>query len=202
MRNVGKFMIAVAVGVSLTACANSEQASTQGPGDATVSAKARPTSSSAAPTTTVAPSATQPQGGGGQECSVDDVLVEGAAGSKPKITIPPACGAPKGLQSKDLIEGTGPDVKAGVTLDTHYVLVAWSDKQQKDSSWDRGEPYPLENVGKAQVIDGWNEGLLGMKQGGRRLLIVPPEKGYGAQGNSGIVPNETLVFVIDAVKVS
>ncbi|MBM7775263.1 peptidylprolyl isomerase [Actinokineospora baliensis] len=201
MRNVGKFMIAVAVGVSLTACANSEQASTQPPGDATVSAKARPTSSSAAAPTTVAPSATKQQGGGA-ECSVDDVLVEGAAGSKPKITIPPACGAPTGLQSKDLIEGTGPEVKPGVTMDTHYVLVTWSDRQEKDSSWDSGQPFPLENVGQAQVIAGWNEGLTGMKQGGRRLLVVPPDKGYGARGNTSIAPNETLVFVIDAVKVS
>ncbi|WP_285612399.1 FKBP-type peptidyl-prolyl cis-trans isomerase [Actinokineospora globicatena] len=198
MRNVGKFMIAVAVGISLTACANSEQASSQPPGDPTVGAKAKPTASSAAPTTVAPSTATQ---SGGQECSVDDILVEGAPGSKPKITIPPACAAPKTLQSKDLVEGTGAAVTAGVTMDTHYLLVTWSNRQEKDSSWDRGEPYPLENVGKAQVIDGWNEGLLGMKQGGRRLLVVPPDKGYGEGGN-GIAPNETLVFVIDAVKVT
>ncbi|WP_253840242.1 FKBP-type peptidyl-prolyl cis-trans isomerase [Actinokineospora globicatena] len=199
MRNVGKFMIAVAVGISLTACANSEQASSRPPGDPAASAKPRPTSSSAAPTTTA--SAAVSTQTGGQECSVDDILVEGAPGSKPKITIPPACAAPKTLQSKDLVEGTGAAVTAGVTMDTHYLLVTWSNRQEKDSSWDRGEPYPLENVGKAQVIDGWNEGLLGMKQGGRRLLVVPPDKGYGEGGN-GIAPNETLVFVIDAVKVT
>jgi peptidylprolyl isomerase len=134
-------------------------------------------------------------------CTADDVTVGGAPGSKPTITVPDTCSPPTQLLSKDLVAGTGPEVTPGVTMQTHYLLVTWSDKQELDSSWSRGEPFPLENVGRAQVIDGWNEGLIGMKQGGRRLLVVPPDKGYG-QGGNGIRPGETLVFVVDAVKVT
>ena len=134
-------------------------------------------------------------------CTADDVAVGGAPGSKPTITVPDTCAPPAQLLSKDLVVGSGREVTPGVTMDTHYVLVTWSDRQELDSSWSRGEPFALADVGRAQVIDGWNEGLLGMKQGGRRLLVVPPDKGYG-QGGSGIKPNETLVFVVDAVEVS
>ena len=133
-------------------------------------------------------------------CTADDVTVTGAPGSKPTISVPETCSPPKQLLSKDLVVGTGPEVTTGVTMQTHYDLVTWSDKRELDSSWSRGEPFPLENVGNAQVIDGWNEGLVGMKQGGRRLLVVPPDKGYG-QGGNGIRPGETLVFVVDAVQV-
>jgi peptidylprolyl isomerase len=92
-------------------------------------------------------------------------------------------------------------VTEGASMQAHYDLVTWSDEQELDSSWSRGEPLPLEDVGHASVIDGWNEGLVGMKQGGRRLLVVPPDKGYGEGGN-GIKPGETLVFVVDAVQVT
>ncbi|GLZ36972.1 FKBP-type peptidyl-prolyl cis-trans isomerase [Actinokineospora sp. NBRC 105648] len=202
MRNVGKIMIVAAVGLGLAACANSEQASTLPVGGSTVSVKEAPASSAAAPTksapTTTKPAASTPAG---PECTVADIKVDGAPGSKPTITVPDTCSPPKALLSKDLVVGTGAEVKAGSTMQTHYVLVTWSNKEEKDSSWKRGQPFPLENVGQAQVIDGWNEGLIGMKQGTRRLLVVPPEKGYG-QGGNGIEPNETLVFVVDAVEVS
>jgi peptidylprolyl isomerase len=134
-------------------------------------------------------------------CTADDITVGGAPGSKPTITVPDRCSPPTRLLTKDLVVGTGPEVTPGVTMQTHYDLVTWSDKQELDSSWSRGEPFPLENVGRAQVIDGWNEGLVGMKQGGRRLLVVPPDKGYG-QGGNGITLGETLVFVVDAVEVT
>ena len=134
-------------------------------------------------------------------CVADDITVSGAPGSKPVIAVPDTCSPPTQLLSKNLVVGAGPEVTPGVTMQTHYDLVTWSDKQELDSSWSRGEPFPLKNVGRAQVIDGWNEGLIGMKQGGRRLLVVPPDKGYG-QGGNGIRPNETLVFVVDAVQVT
>jgi len=134
-------------------------------------------------------------------CTADDITVTGAPGSKPTISVPDTCSPPTQLLSKDLVVGTGPEVTTGVTMQTHYDLVTWSDKRELDSSWSRGEPFPLENVGNAQVIDGWNEGLIGMKEGGRRLLVVPADKGYG-QGGNGIRPGETLVFVVDAVKVT
>ncbi|SDC15211.1 FKBP-type peptidyl-prolyl cis-trans isomerase [Actinokineospora iranica] len=196
MRNVGKLMIAVATATSLAACANSEQASTVDPGSGRSSATIKPLPS----TTSSTP---QPNGGDvstAVECTAADFKIDGAANSKPKITLPANCSPPKAILSEDLIAGTGPEVKAGATLVTHYVLVTWSDRAEKDTSWG-GNPFPLENVGQAGVIDGWNEGLIGMKQGGRRLLVVPPDKGYGPGGN-GIAPNETLVFVVDAVQVT
>ncbi|MGQ0838538.1 FKBP-type peptidyl-prolyl cis-trans isomerase [Actinokineospora sp.] len=172
MRIAGKITIAVAAAASLVACGDSEQAAPSGGG-----------------------------GGTAVECTAEDIKVSGGLDAKPQITMPTTCSAPKALLSKDLVAGSGPEVKAGSSMLTHYVLVTWSNKQEKDSSWKRGEPFPLDNVGQARVIDGWNEGLIGIKQGTRRLLVVPPEKGYGPGGN-GIAPNETLVFVIDAVEVT
>ena len=134
-------------------------------------------------------------------CTADDVPVAGDPGTRPTITVPDTCSAPPQLLTKDLVVGTGPEVTDGATMAAQYELVTWSNKQQLDSSWERGEPFTLENVGHAQVIDGWNEGLVGMKQGGRRLLVVPPDQGYG-EGGRGIRPNETLVFVVDAVQVT
>jgi peptidylprolyl isomerase len=185
MRTVGKIVIAAALAAGLVSCSSPSSGSPSGgsPATATSAPAAAP---SAAPT--------------GPACTVDDITVTGAAGSKPTITIPDTCSPPKELLSKDLVVGTGPEVTEGVTMQTHYDLVTWSDKRELDSSWSRGTPFPLENVGRAQVIDGWNEGVLGMKQGGRRLLVVPPDKGYG-QGGNGIRPGETLVFVVDAVQV-
>jgi peptidylprolyl isomerase len=188
MRIVGKIMMAAAVAAGLVSC-SSAASGTSG------AAASAPTAgvSSAAPVGTATAAALA-------ACTVDDVVVTGAAGSKPTITIPDTCSPPRQLLSKDLVVGDGPEVTEGVTMQTHYDLVTWSDKRELDSSWSRGAPFPLKNVGHAQVIDGWNEGLLGMRQGGRRLLVVPPDKGYG-QGGHGIRPGETLVFVVDAVQV-
>lgn len=153
--------------------------------------KAADTSSST-PTGSSAPTA---------ECTVDDITVEGDFGSAPTITIPDDCAPPSTLLSKDLVTGSGPAAKAGDTVETNYHLVTWSDKQVLDSSFERGETFPLENLGNAPVIDGWNQGLIGVQKGTRRLLVVPPDLGYG-QGGNGVAPNETLVFVVDAVSIS
>ncbi|MBV9843613.1 MAG: FKBP-type peptidyl-prolyl cis-trans isomerase [Kutzneria sp.] len=142
---------------------------------------------------------------GSAPCAADDVKVDGAFGTKPTVTIPDTCTPPTQLVIKDLSVGTGPAIKDGDAVDTDYHLVAWSDKTVLDSVWKGGppQPYLVAPVGQATVIQGWNEGLIGQKQGGRRLLIVPPNKGYGADPPSTqIKPNETLVFVIDAVKVT
>lgn len=133
-------------------------------------------------------------------CTVEDIGVTGDPGSKPTITVPDTCAPPAELLSKDLVVGSGTEVVLGSTVQTHYDLVTWSDKQELDASWLRGQTFPLENVGQAPVIDGWNEGVVGMREGGRRLLVIPPDKAYG-QGGRGIAPNETLVFVVDAVQV-
>jgi peptidylprolyl isomerase len=131
------------------------------------------------------------------------VQVSGPQGSKPQVTVP-ACAAPTTLQVNDLIAGTGDPVKAGDTVTVHYTLYGWDGKSLVQSSYDTGQPFPVQSVGNAQVIDGWNQGLVGIKQGARRLLVVPAALGYGAQGtpDGSIKPNEALVFVVDAVQVA
>ncbi|WP_436699534.1 FKBP-type peptidyl-prolyl cis-trans isomerase [Nocardioides sp. BYT-33-1] len=137
----------------------------------------------------------------GEECAIDDITVEGAFGSTPTITVPDDCTPPVELLSKDLVTGSGPAAEAGDTVETNYHLVTWSNKQVLDSSFERGQTFPLEDLGNAPVIDGWNQGLIGIQEGTRRLLVIPPDLGYG-QGGQGVEPNETLVFVVDAVSVS
>ncbi|MEU4323494.1 FKBP-type peptidyl-prolyl cis-trans isomerase [Nocardia fluminea] len=135
----------------------------------------------------------------GLECTADEVKVSGGFGEAPEITIPDTCDPPKTLIVKDLVAGSGPGAVAGQPLTMNYELVTWSDKQVLDSSFQRGKPFGL-TLGAGQVIQGWDEGLTGVQQGTRRLLIVPPNLGYGEGGN-GVPPNETLVFVTDAVQV-
>jgi FKBP-type peptidyl-prolyl cis-trans isomerase len=133
-------------------------------------------------------------------CKADDFKVTGDFGAAPKVEIP-ACKPTDELIIKDLVVGTGAEVKEGSTATVNYQLTTFSDKKVLDSSFQRGEPFDVENVGQAQVIKGWNEGIVGLKEKGRRLLVVPPSKGYG-EGGRGMKPNETLVFVIDGVKVT
>ncbi|MFD3747262.1 FKBP-type peptidyl-prolyl cis-trans isomerase [Nocardia sp. NPDC058633] len=135
----------------------------------------------------------------GRECIAEDVKVSGGFGEAPEITIPDSCDPPKSLIVKDLVTGSGPGAVAGQPLTMNYELVTWSDKQVLDSSFERGKPFGL-TLGAGQVIQGWDDGLTGVQQGSRRLLIVPPNLGYGEGGN-GVAPNETLVFVTDAVQV-
>lgn len=121
---------------------------------------------------------------------------------KPKIVIPDEL-APTGnkIIKKDIVVGTGPTVKTGDELTARYVGQAWSTDKQFDASWDRAEKEIPFTLAKGSVIDGWTEGLPGMKVGGRRLLIVPPSKGYGDQGQGqDIAGGETLVFIVDAKK--
>jgi FKBP-type peptidyl-prolyl cis-trans isomerase len=108
---------------------------------------------------------------------------------------------PSGLQWTDLKVGTGKEVVAGGNVAVNYT--GWLDNGTKfDSSLDSGQPYDVVGVGHAQVVAGWNEGLQGMKQGGRRVLVIPPDLGYGAQGYPGhIPPNSTLVFIVEASQV-
>lgn len=120
---------------------------------------------------------------------------------KPNVTIPEG-DAPTELLLEDLTEGSGQEAAHGHTVAAHYVGVAWSTRAEFDSSYDRGEPlrFPL---GQGMVIKGWEDGIVGMKVGGRRRITIPPELGYGARGAGGVIqPNETLVFVVDLVDVS
>jgi peptidylprolyl isomerase len=119
-----------------------------------------------------------------------------------KPTVPALEGEPPSeLVTEDIVTGKGPAAKAGDTLTMQYVGTSFSTSEQFDASWDRGEPFPFQ-LGAGMVIPGWDEGMVGMKRGGRRLLVIPPDLGYGAQGAPpAIGPNETLVFVVDLEKI-
>jgi len=116
----------------------------------------------------------------------------------------PTIGAPSGtpptaLVTKDIIVGTGAEAVPTSTMTVHYTLMTWSNGALIESSWNSGSPatFPLANV-----IVGWQQGIPGMKVGGRRLLVIPPDIGYGASGSGPIGPNETLIFVVDAIGVA
>jgi peptidylprolyl isomerase len=119
-----------------------------------------------------------------------------------KPVIPKPTGAPpRRLETEDIVKGTGKPAKAGDTLVVNYVGVTFSTGSEFDASWDRGQPFPVQ-LGAGQVIPGWDRGLVGMRKGGRRILTIPPELGYGAEGfPPDIPPNETLVFVVDALQI-
>lgn len=119
---------------------------------------------------------------------------------KPEVTIPD--GTPPGeLLIEDETIGDGDEAVAGQNVSVHYVGVSWSTGEQFDASWDRMEPFQF-GLGRRQVIQGWDDGVQGMKVGGRRRLTIPPEMGYGAAGAGGAIgPNETLVFVVDLLAV-
>jgi peptidylprolyl isomerase len=109
--------------------------------------------------------------------------------------------APTKLVVKDLKEGTGAAAQEGQTVTVQYVGVSYKNGRQFDASWDRGQPFTFP-LGQGQVIPGWDQGVKGMKVGGRRELVIPPDLAYGAQGSPpAIGPNETLIFVVDLVGV-
>jgi peptidylprolyl isomerase len=116
--------------------------------------------------------------------------------SKPTVTIPGG-EPPSALGVEDLSVGSGAEASSGANVSVHYVGVAWSTGRPFDASWDRGEPLSF-RLGVGQVIPGWDQGVAGMRVGGRRRLTIPPTLAYGAQGAGGVIgPNETLVFVVD-----
>ena len=183
MQNIGKIVVAAAAALSLAACGQQAKTQTAAPAGPPV------------PSSSAAPAPAQSKG---RECTADDVKTTGKFGEVPTITIPDDCDPPKQLVTKDLSEGTGNGAKAGQQLKMNYTVMTWSDKKVLDSSFD-SKPFEL-NLGAGEVIPGWDQGLVGVKQGGRRMMIIPPDLAYG-QGGRGIKPNETLVFVTDAVSV-
>jgi peptidylprolyl isomerase len=120
--------------------------------------------------------------------------------TKPKITVPKGA-PPKTLVKTELIPGTGDIALPGQVVSVNYVGVFYSDGTEFDSSWDDGHPLQFQ-LGGEQVIPGWDEGVVGMRVGGRRELVIPPDLAYGPEGGQGIPPNSTLVFVVDLVDVS
>jgi peptidylprolyl isomerase len=119
---------------------------------------------------------------------------------KPEIDFPGG-EPPAELEIKDIWEGDGPVAKAGDTVSVHYVGVAFSTGEEFDASWNRGTPLQFK-LGVGQVIAGWDQGVQGMKVGGRRQLTIPAHLAYGDSGaGSAIKPGETLIFVCDLVSV-
>ena len=119
---------------------------------------------------------------------------------KPSVTVPDTA-PPTELVAIDDTVGEGDEATPGNTVSVHYVGVSWSTGEQFDSSWDRMEPFRF-GLGAGQVIQGWDEGVAGMRVGGRRTLHIPAHKGYGARGAGGVIkPNETLIFVVDLLEV-
>jgi peptidylprolyl isomerase len=105
------------------------------------------------------------------------------------------------LVTEDLVVGDGDEATAGSKVTVHYVGVAFRSGEEFDASWNRGNPFEFA-LGKGQVIPGWDAGVLGMKVGGRRKLIIPSAMGYGARGaGNAIAPHEPLVFVVDLLAV-
>jgi peptidylprolyl isomerase len=109
---------------------------------------------------------------------------------------------PADLVVEDITTGDGPEAVAGQTVTVHYVGVAHSTGEEFDASWNRGEPLRF-RLGVGQVIAGWDQGLQGMKVGGRRKIVIPPHLGYGDRGaGAAIKGGETLIFVVDLVDVA
>jgi peptidylprolyl isomerase len=123
-------------------------------------------------------------------------------GTKPNIPRPSGS-PPRRLVKDDIVRGTGPPAKPGDTLTVQYAGVTFSTGEEFDASWNSGQPFTFE-LGAGRVIPGWDAGMVGMRRGGRRMLTIPPEQAYGAQGtpDGSIGPNETLVFVVDLLAIA
>jgi len=119
---------------------------------------------------------------------------------KPEINIPAEDPSAE-LVIEDITVGDGDEAVAGTGVTVHYAGVSWSTGVEFDASWNRMEPFRF-GLGQGQVIQGWDQGVQGMKVGGRRRLTIPPSMGYGAAGAGGVIAgNETLVFVVDLLAV-
>jgi peptidylprolyl isomerase len=161
-------------------------------------------SSSSSPTTTAAsPSAassTPTTSGPPATIPSADRSAAGTAGSAPTVTVPSGP-PPTTLETADLIPGSGPAAKAGDSVTVQYVLATYSSGKTIQSSW-TSQPFTF-TLGEGQVIPGWDQGVAGMQAGGRRELIIPPSLGYGAHSpGAGIAANDTLVFVVDLLKIN
>jgi peptidylprolyl isomerase len=174
--------VVVALTVGMAACGEDEEPASGGGAESTATPTPTPTETAAAP---------------GIEALVQ--------GTSKKTDAKPEVPAPKGdppseLVIRDIVKGKGPKAKAGDTLTMQYVGISWSNGQQFDASWDAGQPFPFQ-LGAGMVIQGWDQGMVGMQKGGRRLLVIPPDLAYGPTGQGPIGPNETLIFVVDLVEI-
>ena len=122
-----------------------------------------------------------------------------AANEKPTVEVPADQPPSYQLELDDIVLGAGEEALSGQVAEVHYVGVSWSSGKQFDASWDRGDTFRFK-LGKGQVIAGWDQGVTGMRVGGRRRITIPPMLGYGKRGAGGVIaPDETLVFVVDLI---
>lgn len=120
---------------------------------------------------------------------------------KPDVYVPPGEAPPPDLMLEDLEVGDGDEAVAGKQVEVHYAGNAWSTRKQFDASWDRGQSFTF-TLGGGEVIAGWDQGVAGMRVGGRRRIVIPPALGYGSRGAGGVIKGgETLVFVVDLLAV-
>jgi peptidylprolyl isomerase len=171
--------------VLIAGCGSSSSSSTIGVGDENTADSALATATSSTPTTSTSPTTASVK-----------TPASGPLSKEPTVT-PPSGPAPSKLVTKELIVGTGPEAKAGSPVTVNYVGVLYKGGKVFDASWKRNETFPFV-LGKSQVIPGWEQGIVGMKVGGRRELIIPSELAYGAKGSPPTIPpNSALIFVVD-----
>ncbi len=165
-----------------------------------------PESSATTPTPTATQAAAEPAAEPAAEAAtVAGVQVAGAQNleAEPTVTVEEGAKPPQKLISRELVKGDGAEIASGDQVSVRYTGVSWSTGEKFDASWNNGtEPFTFP-IGAGQVIPGWDEGVAGMRVGGRRLLIIPPDLGYGAEGRPPVIAqNETLIFVVDTVAVN
>src|ERR1700749_3901431 len=120
-------------------------------------------------------------------------------GEKPDVVVQSDQAPSYQLEIEDIVVGEGDEAVSGRVVEVHYVGVSWKTGKQFDASWDRGDTFKF-GLGKGQVIPGWDQGVAGMRAGGRRRFRTPPGLAYGKRGAGGVIgPDETLVFVVDLV---
>jgi peptidylprolyl isomerase len=134
----------------------------------------------------------------GKPFRLSSIKVSTKKGKKPTIT-KPSGDAPTKLVTKDIFVGKGPAAKDGDKLTMQYLGALYDTGKQFEASWDSGQPFDF-TLGEGGVIPGWDQGIVGMKAGGRRLLVIPPDLAYGDQGQGDIPPNAPLIFVVDLLK--
>jgi peptidylprolyl isomerase len=151
-------------------------------------------------TTATTATTTTPAASKGSGKTIKQLVIFKNLKKKPVIEQPSGA-PPTKLYSRDIVKGKGKAAKSTDKVTVQYVGVSYSTGEQFDASWDNGSPFSFQ-LGKGAVIKGWDEGVPGMKVGGRRLLVIPPDLAYGDQANGKIAANETLVFVIDLKKIN
>jgi peptidylprolyl isomerase len=181
----GTAIAALGAAILIAGCGSSGSSSTIGVGNENKGDEALSKATSSTPATPATPPA-----------ATAKTPTSGPLATEPKVK-PPSGPAPTKLVSKDLIVGSGKEAKAGDTVSVNYVGVLYKGGKEFDASWKRKEPFQFQ-LGQGSVIKGWDQGVVGMKVGGRRELIIPSELAYGKTGSPpAIPPNAPLVFVID-----